>query len=309
MSLKLSGFKNYFTFSRGERNGILILIFIIVILLFAPLIYKSLIRPIPSKDPEFYTRIDSFFNALQKTPDEVLKITANPIEAEEIVNTQPHQPFFFDPNKVSINDLVELGLSLKQANVIANYRSKGGHFHSPDEFSKIYVIDSITFNRLKPWIKIDQIAKEDNPGFKKDTINESKITINIIELNSTDTLELIKVKGIGRTYARRIVAYRALLGGYIDINQLKEVYGIKPELITSIASRVTVDKNRINQLNLNLVTYEDLKKHPYISDYQAKAIIYYRNKVNNINEVKELVDNRILPKEVFQKVKEYLVTH
>lgn len=308
MSHWSSSIKEFFSFSRGERNGIIILLILIILLLFAPIFYRSLVHPIPSSDPKFYSKVDSFFATLTVNPDEILKTPVNPVETEEIVNVLDKKRFYFDPNQVSVEELVELGLSAKQANVVVNYRSKGGRFRYHVDFSKIYVIDSATYRELKPWIRISQLGVDSEKKSKKDTLFEAKKNSVIIELNTADTLELVKIRGIGKVFARRIVAYRNLLGGYVDINQLKEVFGVKPDLIIAIAPQITIDASKINHINLNLVTFEDLKKHPYVSEYQAKAIIYYRNKVGEIKNAKELVDNKILPNEKYQKIKEYLVT-
>ena len=105
------------------------------------------------------------------------------------------------------------------------------------------------------------------------------------EQTPSGTLELRKIKGIGKILARRIIAYRELLGGYTNIKQLNEVYGIKPDLVKDISAQITIDTTRIRLINLNLITFEDLKKHPYLNEFQAKAIIYYRGKMKNIKNV------------------------
>ncbi|NVO10982.1 MAG: helix-hairpin-helix domain-containing protein [Bacteroidales bacterium] len=308
MPPKLSGTKDFLTFSKGERNGIIILIILILILLFSPMFYKSFVNPIPSKNQKFYTQADSFFLTLKAKPEDVTK-KVNPIENEEIKTNASHSYFFFDPNKVTVDEMVQLGLSIKQANVIDKYRCKGGLFHTPKDFSKIYVIDSSIYKKLKPWIKINEFSLELKSKIKNDSLHKSEETPIIVELNAADTLELAKIKGIGKVFARRIIAYRNLLGGYVNINQLNEVYGIKSELVNSISSQITIDSTKIKLINLNLISFEDIKKHPYISEYQAKAIIYYRSKVGNIKKIHELLENKILPADKYRNARSYLTTY
>jgi len=231
------------------------------------------------------------------------------LEDEVIETIKNRKNFFFDPNTVTVDELVMLGLSVKQANIVEKYRSKGGRFHTPEDFAKIYVIDSANFKRLKPWIAINQLALELQPKSKKDSLPTVDTTPLIIELNSADTLELVKIKGIGKVFARRIVAYRNLLGGYVNIRQLNEVYGIRPELVTSISSQIIIDSTKIKLININRITYEDLKKHPYISEYHAKAIIYYRGKVGNIKSKYELLENKVLTKEKYGNIRSYITTY
>ena len=309
MPPKLPGVKVFLTFSRGERNGIIVLIILILIMLFTPLFYKSVVTFTPSKGSEFYTQADSFFSSLTVKPEDAVITATNPLEDEVIETIKNRKNFFFDPNTVTVDELVMLGLSVKQANIVEKYRSKGGRFHTPEDFAKIYVIDSANFKRLKPWIAINQLALELQPKSKKDSLPTVDTTPLIIELNSADTLELVKIKGIGKVFARRIVAYRNLLGGYVNIRQLNEVYGIRPELVTSISSQIIIDSTKIKLININRITYEDLKKHPYISEYHAKAIIYYRGKVGNIKSKYELLENKVLTKEKYGNIRSYITTY
>jgi len=300
--------REYMAFSKSERNGILVLVVLIILLLLFPLFSRLIVRPVPSKNSNFYLQADSFFASLTSRPEESGKAITNIIEHEELNIHRNPIYFTFDPNTTTIEEFVQLGLSVKQAQVIERYRKKGGKFKTPEEFSKMYVIDSNTFRKLKPWIQINVLANNSKPSFKDSIpkLNEQPV---VVELNTADTLELTKIKGIGKIFARRIVAYRNVLGGFVSVTQLSEVYGIKKELVTSIASSFTLDTSKIKLINLNLVSFEELKKHPYITDYQAKAIIYYRSKVGNIRNRKELLENKLLPLDKYICIKRYLTTN
>jgi competence protein ComEA len=309
MSSKRSNIKEYFTFSRGERNGVIILIILIFILLFSPMIYRSFFTSMPSNNSDFYVQVDSFFSSVTMKPDDVAKTITNPIEKEEIEIKRVDKLFYFDPNSITLDELVLLGLSVKQANVIEKFRNKGGKFYTAEDLAKVYVIDSAKFKKLKPWIKIDKLALDRHSRLPKDSSIKVEKKPIIVDLNRADTTELTKIKGIGRVFARRIVAYRDLLGGFVSITQLSEVYGIKPELVSSMLSQVIIDSTRIKPINLNLISYEDLRKHPYLTEFQAKAIIYYRSKVGNIKNKNELLVNKILTPERYKSINRYLTTN
>lgn len=307
MSSKLRDSKEYFTFSRSEQRGILVLVVLIVLLIVAPFFYRSFITELPTDDLEIKDKVDSFFSALTLRQDESALPQNKTIEELEVPLSKKTEYFNFDPNTIQVEELVQLGLSLKQAQVIDRYRSRGGIFRTPSDFAKVYVIDSNLFIKLKPWIRINpEIATSRNNAFRDSTKKTPEKPI-VIELNTTDTLELLKVKGIGKAFARRIIAYRELLGGFVNIKQLQEVYGIKPDMFNEISKSFIVDSTLIRTINLNLVTYEDIKKHPYITEYQAKAIIYYRGKVGAISSINELVKNKIIPGDKFALLKSYLV--
>ncbi len=100
-----------------------------------------------------------------------------------------------------------------------------------------------------------------------------KFTIGtIVELNTADTTTLKKVPGIGSVYARRIVKYRELLGGFYKIDQLKEVYGMDEERYQSLKNWFHVDRQLIAKLPVNYLPLDSIVKHPYLNYRQALAI-------------------------------------
>lgn len=122
-----------------------------------------------------------------------------------------------------------------------------------------------------------------------------KKEIGVLELNTADTLQLQELRGIGPAFARRIVAYRDKLGGYYAKEQLMEVYGFTPELYEKVKNQVKVNKSLIKKIDVNAYDIGYLKRHPYISYYEAKAIVDYRNSkknhhIDSIEELKELPD-------------------
>lgn len=135
-----------------------------------------------------------------------------------------------------------------------------------------------------------------------------KKEIGVLELNSADTLQLQELRGIGPTFARRIVAYRDKLGGYYAKEQLMEVYGFTAELYEKIKNQVKVNPSLIKKIDVNAYDIGYLKRHPYISYYEAKAIVDYRNskKTHHIDSIEEL---RNLPdlKQNFEIIRLYIM--
>lgn len=94
----------------------------------------------------------------------------------------------------------------------------------------------------------------------------------VVELNGADTVQLKKVPSIGSTFARRIVKYRDLLGGFSSVDQLGEVYGIDEERFAALHAWFRVDTTLIRPLLVNKASIKELVRHPYLSYPQAKAI-------------------------------------
>ncbi|MCQ2350477.1 MAG: helix-hairpin-helix domain-containing protein [Paludibacteraceae bacterium] len=122
----------------------------------------------------------------------------------------------------------------------------------------------------------------------------NKREVGTIELNTADTILLQELKGIGPGFARRIFKYREQLGGFYAKEQLLEVYGFSDSLYNLIKERITVDETKIRKRNINTESISTLKRHPYISYYEARAIIEYRDGKRN-RKVEDITELSILP--------------
>ncbi len=192
---------------------------------------------------------------------------------EESLKKKPEpESFPFDPNTVTVEELVRLGLSERQAQVIENYRSKGGRYSKPEDFAKMYVVDSALFRRLKPYIKLKKL-----------------------DLNSADSTALLQLRGIGPYYAGKIVRYRARLGGaFTSVEQLLEIEGFEAERLARFADGVETARCE-PQFTLWSATKSELAAHPYIGSYAAKGIARYKSVTDSaLWSLEDLVKNGVL---------------
>ena len=127
-----------------------------------------------------------------------------------------------------------------------------------------------------------------------------------IELNTSDTTNLVRIYGIGRVFAIRIIKYRERLGGYCDKRQLLEVFGIKPENYAKIENQIWVDTTKIKKIDLNEVSFKALLKHPYMSFDRVKKLMKYKEK-HRIFNLEQLEKDGVFDKEFLEKLRPYLM--
>lgn len=223
--------------------------------------------------------------------------------------------FPFDPNTASVEDFVQLGLRPKVAQTIINYRNKGGKFYKKEDFSKIYTLSDEDYSRLSPYIRITSVeprrhennsrpnfAKENNYGSESKYPQKSNRPVPV----NTGTLEqFMELKGIGNGYANRIIKYREILGGYHNVEQLKEVYGMTDSLYEAIKPFMIIDKEHLKQIAVNTATEEELYKHPYIRK-MAKHIVAYRNDIGGFKQIEEFKQVPLINEEIYRKIVPYL---
>ena len=106
----------------------------------------------------------------------------------------------------------------------------------------------------------------------------------VVELNTADTTILKKVPGIGSAYAKRIVSYRNLLGGYYSVTQLSEVYGIDEDRYNDLAPWFSADPSLISVISVNTASQDSLNRHPYLNYSQTKVIIQLRKQKGKLTD-------------------------
>lgn len=191
------------------------------------------------------------------------------------------ESFPFDPNCVTLEELVRLGLTEKQAEAILNYREKGGKFRTKEDFKKMYTVSDSLYRRLERFI---DIAK--------------------VDINSADSAKLTTLKGIGPYYAKKIISYRDALGGYYCKEQLLEIKGIDEERFEGFRESITVDTTKIKRFCMDTVSEESLSAHPYIGKVTAKAIVRLR-KLEILSD-SILVKESILESNQMERIKKYV---
>lgn len=200
----------------------------------------------------------------------------------------------FDPNTADSTLLLSLGLQPWQVRSIYRYRAKGGIYRQPSDFARLYGLTVKQYKELLPYIHISDEYKPAAEVYgRTDAVKSGRDTLRYpvklqpgqyVTLDDADTASLRKVPGIGRYYASRIVRYRNDLGGYVSVAQLSEIEGI-PE---AALSYFRVTGGAVRKLNLNRLTLNELKHHPYINFYQARRIIDYRRLKGPLHSIDDL---------------------
>lgn len=132
-------------------------------------------------------------------------------------------------------------------------------------------------------------------------------SLQIIELNTADTLALQALPGIGPVLSRRIVKFRERLGGFYHPRQLEEVYGIQPATIERVLPRLRADTAAIVRLDVNRLSVAELKRHPYLNYYQAVTIVKCRQKSKQgILSLRELEGERDFSADDLRLLRYYL---
>lgn len=278
----LKTINDYFYFSQKERRGIFVLLSLIILLIAINVfIIPQMGGEKPINKDAFMAWVDSLMQ--------------NPVDT---MQTKAIEYFNFDPNLIVKEDWLNLGLSESQTKTILNYRKAGGTFFKKTDLKKIYSINEGQYLKLEPYI-IFTTSTNTKKTYAKSIVK--------IELNASDSIDLIKIRGIGSVFASRILKYRKLLGGYSQASQLTEVYGIDSSKFQKLKQHFSAcDSNKIIRININIASFRELLKHPYISYEFVKRIVNERRK-KDFSSFKEFSKRTNTSDSLLRKLKPYLI--
>jgi len=237
-----------------------------------------------------------------------------------------YKNFNFDPNIASVEQFEALGLPKFIAERIEKYRSKGGKFRKKEDFAKIYGLLPDTYERLEPYITLPSADDEslrtpqaeataterninsliiEKPTESKEMTTKTNLKQPIrFDLNTGDTTDFMRIKGIGSGYAKRIIKFREMLGGFASAEQVKETYGLPPETVDELLKYAFV-KSGVRKLKINQLSLTDFR-HPYIKYFQAKVIIAYRDQHGPFKNAEDLKQVKVLDETTLSKLLPYI---
>jgi DNA uptake protein ComE-like DNA-binding protein len=247
------------------------------------------------------------------------------------VPSQTVERFPFDPNTADSTQLLRLGLQPWQVKNIYRYRAKGGIYRKKEDFAQLYGLTVKQYRELEPYIRIskdylpastlvgranrtkadhgdgsdDPISKENGITQKRPHDLQYPVKIGENEhvvLNTADTTELRRVPGIGPYYAKEIVRRGKWLGGYVSVDQLDEI----ADFPQASKKYFVIQQANPKKLNVNQLTLQQLRRHPYINYYQARAIKDYCRLHGPLKSLDDLRLSRDFPPEVIQRLAPYV---
>jgi DNA uptake protein ComE-like DNA-binding protein len=190
-------------------------------------------------------------------------------------------------------------------------------FASEDSIEDIFDITYVQIDSAKEQLIKQQPAYKyveyDNWNGKASLNKDPKTTrfipkqVVILDINEADSIELERLPAIGEKLSSRIIRYRERLGGFIQLSQLKEVYGLNDSAYQIIFPLLKIDKNyKPKQIDINKAEYIDLRKHPYTNNNFIKIVLAYRKLHGNFSGQVDLEKVEQIDKVLLDKLGPYL---
>lgn len=263
--------RSFFYFKQAERQGILFFLCLISAAFIWPKVYGH------------YWQKDQFIQLELQILD---TLTIAPVMAisspvNDITSNPEDTVFLFNPNQVSLHELIQLGLAKRVASTLINFRNKGGRFYQKTDLLKIYGLEESWYNKVVDYVQLPNKPErygttKTNSTSRFPAVYPTKKSIPIvINVNQADATEWARLSGIGPVLSKRIVKFREKLGGFYSLDQVGQTYGLADSVFQLIKDQLILELD-LQAFKINELSTKELASHPYLSWKDAQIINSYR---------------------------------
>lgn len=276
----------YFKFSREQRIGIFFL--------FATIIILQLIYFFVDFGPstQFFPEKDKWMS-LQKEIDSIKINNHNKVEKK----------YLFNPNFITDYKGYKLGMTVEQIDRLLIFRKENKYVNSSKEFQEVTKISDSLLGTMAPYFKFpDWVGnKKESKEYEKYSNHKALVKKEkniMMDINQATQEDLIKVPGIGEALSLRILKQKEGLGYFVSMEQLKEVWGLSPEVIFKLNNYFEISElTSFKKIAINDVSLKELSSFPYFRYTLAKRIVTYRSMNGNIKNIEDLIKIKGFPVE------------
>ncbi|MCX6258016.1 MAG: helix-hairpin-helix domain-containing protein [Bacteroidia bacterium] len=277
--------KDYFSFSRNEKNGILVLLALIIVLMIFPYIYKRFHKNENLSFVRFSIKADSSLS----------EYTGNNKSGFKNGKGNRNDSLFpFDPNHLQAQDWQSFGLTEKQTAVILNYLDKGGRFHEPEDLKKIYGFPEKLYDKMESYIEIKD-HKDKKTAYK--TQKPRSPEYFSFDPNTASDQDLLNL-GLSEKQTAVIRKYLSKGGRFYKKEDFKNIYSIGDELYQKLEPYISIEANCTDKkpvkpdpagpVDINLADTTALMQIRGIGKAMAMKIINYRDRLGGFTHLEQL---------------------
>ena len=273
----------FFNFSREQRAGVFVLFTIIIVLqlVYFFVDFSAVVKNYPEKQKwlSLQSQIDSMktdnFKAFPKI-------------------------YPFNPNFITDYKGYKLGMSVQEIDRLLAFRKDNKYVNSTEEFQNVTKVSDSLLNAIAPFFKFpDWVNNKKEPKEYKNYSNQAfakKEKIVLIDINKATKEDLIKIYGIGEAISLRILKQKESLGGFVSMEQMKDVWGLSPEVIENLNThfKISVLPN-FKKIDINNASLKELSQFYYFRYALAKEIVTYRSMTGNIKNIEDLTKIKGFP--------------
>lgn len=286
-------FKNYFIFNKEQRIGLAVLVGLIVTLQILYFFVDFSSKKIPSNAEQQWLSMQTEVDSMKAIADD---------------NTYKMYPF--NPNFITDFKGYKLGMKVAEIDRLLAFRKTNKYVNSAQEFQKVTHISDSLLAAISPYFKFpDWVTNKKNFQSDKSSNFEDfkNKKIVVIDINQATKEDLMKIYGIGEGISDRILKQKEILGSFVSMEQMQDIWGLSPEVIAELNAHFKVFKmGTVHKISINNLPIKELTKFPYFKYALAKEIVTYRSMNNGIKNNEDLAKIKGFPIDKIKIITLYL---
>ena len=297
--------KEYFSFTKGESQGIIVLLILVIIAVLVNLSSEF-----------FVTKKEYDFSKYEKLFTELHSDSSNSDINSISEKYDTLKLFKFNPNKFLSGEAKQLGFSEYQFNMIRKYLKTGASFKFKSDLVKIYSIKDKQFTYLKPFIDLPEKGHEkisDNYLAGNSEVDK-KIKYFLFDpniLNDSGWSEL----GFSEKQISSIRKYVNAGGKFFRNEDLKKLYVIDDKKYADLEPYINIPKNEESailtehhkKVDVNNLSTEEMKQQGKFWQYNATRIVKYRNLLGGFYKKEQLLEVYGMKREYYLKIADDII--
>ncbi|WP_095954819.1 helix-hairpin-helix domain-containing protein [Flavobacterium sp. ACN6] len=288
--------RHYLHFTKYQRTGILILFTIMLIL---QLIYLFADFNIS----ENQSSAKNEWLALQSEIDQ---------EKSSKKNNKPVN-YLFNPNFISDYKGYKLGMSLEEIDRLMVFRKQNKFVNSAKEFQQVTGVSDSLLKKISPlfkfpdWVQNKTSFKTEKTEYTSKSFSKKAVKFEVLDINQATQDDLIKIYGIGEGLSSRILKQKEILGCFVSMDQMNDIWGLSPEVINELNSHFkVVIPATFKKIKVNDSSLKELSQFSYFKYALAKQIVTHRSMNGNFNNIEDLAKIKDFPVEKAKIISLYL---
>ena len=283
--------KSYFQFTKSQRSGIILLVLLCITFQLAYFFIDFKTVTYNSKEKQEWLTFQTEIDSLKQ------------IKRDYIPKIYP-----FNPNFITDFKGYKLGMSVAEIDRLLNFRKTNKYVNSAQDFQNVTKVSDSLLNMMSPYFKFpDWVNNKKEYKSNYVPFEKKKVKIIILDINLATKEDLIKVYGIGPAISDRILKLKELLGGFVSMEQMNDVWGLSPEVIENLNKNFKVAVlPKVRKVDINNASIKELMLFPYFKYALAKAIVTYRSMNGDFKENADLTKINGFPNDKINIIGLYL---
>lgn len=283
---------SFFKFDSQQRTGIFILILIIAGIQLAYYCIDVEIEEDNSVEKQEWLSLQPEIDKMKKA-----KIDFKP------------KIYPFNPNFITDFKGYKLGMSTVEIDRLLKFREGNKYVNSAEEFQAVTKVSDSLLNAISPYFRFPDWVKNTKSGFasyeKQSFVKNEKIIL--IDINKATQEDLIKIYGIGPGLSERILKQKEILGGFVSMEQMNDIWGLSPEVIEKLNAQFKIGViPNVKKIKINDASVKELSQFPYFRYPISKEIVTYRSMNGGISNSEDLIKIKGFPVEKVKIIEKYL---